>query len=79
MRNPGLFFIYSVYHNEVERAQLSIDQKFFKSCLLKIKLYLHYLMFVFRFDYEERNRKKEAKEVAAYEAFVKSQQNEQSS
>ena len=27
----------------------------------------------FRFDYEERNRKKEAKENAAYEAFMKQQ------
>ncbi len=31
-------------------------------------------IYLFRFDYEERNRKKEAKEAAAYEAFVKSRQ-----
>ena len=29
-----------------------------------------------RLDYEERNSKKEAKEMAAYEAFVKSKENE---
>ena len=30
-----------------------------------------------RLDYEERNSKKEAKEMAAYEAFVKSKENQE--
>ena len=30
-----------------------------------------------RLDYEERNSKKEAKEMAAYQAFVKSRENQE--
>ena len=47
---------------------------------LKIVIFKSLIWFVFidcpafRLDYEERNQKKEAKEMAAYEAFMKAKE-----